>query len=190
MYIYGEVHPLPHNQHYVVHFGQDIGGDDNYMERGQLNMKRFSPSSAYYDAWCIFNGFQFPMLQCMSFSVSGKPGSKTLFITDAKENVIISFEEGMKCLDIDFQSKDRTTIEAEYRAGNKYLHQRKLLSVDERKLKDWIGFRMEITDGDGTVHTCPGQMSISPMCSQTDGVEPILIELLYGIAVCKVKGGG
>lgn len=185
----GGVRPLPHNQHYVVHFGQDMGGG-NCMESGQLNMKKSSPSSAYYDTWCIFNGFQFPLLPCMSYSVSGKPGSKTLFITDAKENVILSFEEGMKCLDIDFQSKDRTPIEAEYRAGNKYLHQRKLLSVDERKLKDWIGFRMEITDDNGAVHTCPGQMSISPMCSQADGVEPILIELLYGIAVYTAKGGG
>jgi len=160
------------------------------MESGQLNTKTSLSSSACYDTLRIFNGFQFPLLPHMNYSVSGKPGNKTLFITNAQENVILSFEEGMPCLDISFQPKDRTSIDAEYRTNNKYLHQRKLLSVDEQKLRDWVGFRIEITDDDGAIHTCPGQLSISPAYRQTDGVEPILVELLRGIAVCKTKGGG
>ena len=160
------------------------------MEKGQLNKEETLSIYGLSDELCIFNGFRFPLLPGMSYMMDGKPGRRTLFITDEDENIIISFEQGMKCLDISFQREARTPIYSEYRMDNKYLHQQKLLSTDEKVLKDWIGFRMEITDDDGTVYTCPGQLSLSSKHRQMDGVEPILIKLLNGFAVCNTKGGG
>ncbi len=129
--------------------------------------------------WCVFNGFQFPLLPRMCYAVDGNPGQKVLFICDEDENIIISFEQDMKCLDVFHYSENRTPIYSEYQMDNKYLHQCRLRSAD----KDWIGFRMEITDDDGTVHICPGQMSVSSAYRQKDGVEPILIQLLNGFSV-------
>ena len=36
----------------------------------------------------------------------------------------------------------------------------------------------------------PGQMVIYTDYTWSDGIEPVLMELLDGIAVCKTKGGG
>lgn len=158
------------------------------MEKEQLNMEE--SLSNPNEALCVFNGFQFPLLPGMFYMMDGNPGLRNLFIADEDEKIIVCFEQGMKCLDISFQREARTPIYSEYRMDNKYLHQRKLLSTDEKVLKDWVGFRMEITDDDGTVHTCPGQLSLSPEYRKMDGVEPILIKLLNGFAVYNTKGGG
>lgn len=160
------------------------------MENIQLNNKQPSSSCRLADDFCVFNGFQFPLLPGMIYMMDGKPGLRVLHIVDETEKILISFEQGMSCLDIPSQNDERESIYSEYRMDNKYLHQRKMLSVDEKRLKDWIGFRMEITDDDGTVHICPGQLSLSPTLRQMDGVEPILVMLLNGFAVYNTKGGG
>lgn len=160
------------------------------MKNDKLNIDQASSVCGQYEELCIFNGFSFPLLPGMGYFMDGPPGKRVLFIADECEDILITFEQGMKHLDISFQREARTPIYSEYRMDNKYLHQRKPLSTDEKVLKDWIGFRMEITEDDGTVHTCPGQLSLSSKYRQMDGVEPILIKLLNGFAVYNTKGGG
>lgn len=137
----------------------------------------------------IFNGFQFPILTGMNYMMDGSPGQRVLFISDMNENIIISFEQGMECLDITNAKIDGTAcVHSEYRQDNKYLHQLKLLSGD-KVFKNHIYFHMEIIDNIGAVHICPGQMILSANFKQADKIEPILIKLLNGFAVSKMKGG-
>ncbi len=160
------------------------------MEKGQLNKEETLSIHGLSDELCIFNGFQFPLLPGMSYMMDGKPGQRTLFISDMNEDIVISLEQGMKCLDLTIAKREVTAcVHCEYRQDNKYLHQMKLLSGD-KVFKNQVYFHMEVTDDDGTVHICPGQMILSADFEQAEEMEPILIKLLNGFAVYKMKGGG
>ena len=90
----------------------------------------------------------------------GIPGQRVLFISDKKETVVVSFEEGMKPVDMT-PDTDKSVPTVSYQCCK-----------------------------DGKQHCLAGQIVVDKGYQWTDGVEPILMELLEGIAVCKTKGGG
>lgn len=49
---------------------------------------------------------------------------------------------------------------------------------------------MELEDDDGKTLYLSGQIVVTEKYQWSDGVEPVLMKLLEGIAVCKTKGGG
>ena len=104
------------------------------MKNDKLNSDQASSVCGQYEELCIFNGFSFPLMPGMGYFMDGPPGKRVLFITDECKEILITFEQGMKHLDISFQREARTPIYSEYRMGNKYLHQQKLLSTDEKVL--------------------------------------------------------
>ncbi len=139
----------------------------------------------------MFDKFSLVIPPKLQHYTDGPIGRRVIFITDEKEEMVISFEEDMKCLDMqDCNRKDSAAVETEHRIGNKYLHQVKSLPKDVRKRQDIVYFHMEIPGENGEVRICPGQMLIHPALRQTDGVEPVLIELLKGLSVRAEKGGG
>ncbi|MBO5330196.1 MAG: hypothetical protein J6A71_06755 [Anaerotignum sp.] len=141
--------------------------------------------------WLMFNGFIFPLLPQLYYRADGRAGERILMINDEEETFSISFEQGMECLDLlQTSSAERPKIYSEYRKDDRYLHQCKVFAQDGTAFKDIVYFHMELTDTDGTVHICPGQMFISPALRQSDGVEPLLLQLLNGTSVYKAKGGG
>lgn len=126
-----------------------------------------------------FGEFLLPHLSNLSYTLDGKPGAQVLFYHDAKDDMVISFEEGMVCMDANHQRlKNRRTIQAEYQEQSRYLHQYKILSEDKDRFNDIVFFHLEISDDAGRAHSCPGQMVLSGRYRQEEGVEPVLIELL------------
>lgn len=146
------------------------------MENEKKTTQAINATSSY-----TYNGFCFPLLPQMSYATDGEPGKSVLFITNIDETIIISIEEGMQCLDqVALVGSKKHSVESEYRTKNKYLHQLKVISVDEKMFNDLVYFRMEVTDKEGKTHICPGQMSLSPAWRQMKGAEPILKELFEG----------
>ena len=116
----------------------------------------------------------------------GPPGRRVMFITDQKENFNISFEEGMKLMDTISEGEGVSTVSYQCRQNGKYIH----LQRRSEKPIPCAFFHLELEDAEGTMHVLPGQMVIYTDYTWSDGIEPVLMELLDGIAVCKTKGGG
>ena len=117
----------------------------------------------------------------------GPPGQRVLFITDKKESFTVSFEEGMQMRDMLAVSKESANaISHQCCKGGKYIHQKRNTAGNMA----YSYFHIELEDEDGKQHCLAGQIVVDKGYQWTDGVEPILMELLEGIAVCKTKGGG
>lgn len=117
----------------------------------------------------------------------GPPGQRVLFITDKKESFTVSFEEGMQMRDMLSVSKESANaVSHQCCTDGKYIHQRRSNSATER----CAFFHMELEDDDGKTLYLSGQIVVTDKYQWSDGVEPVLLELLEGIAVCKTKGGG
>ena len=117
----------------------------------------------------------------------GPPGQRVLFITDKKESFTVSFEEGMQMRDMLDVSKDSANaVSHQCCKDGKYIHQRRSNSATER----CAFFHIELEDNDGKTLYLSGQIVVTDKYQWSDGVEPVLLELLDGIAVCKMKGGG
>lgn len=113
----------------------------------------------------------------------GPPGQRVMFITDQKENFNISFEEGMKLLDMISEGEGVSTVSYQCRQNGKYIH----LQRRSQKPIPCAFFHIELNDADGTTHVLPGQMVIYTDYTWSDDVEPVLMELLSGITVCNMK---
>ena len=62
-----------------------------------------------------FDSLRFSIVPRLNYWMDGRPGKRTLFIEDEEETVQISFEEGMRCLDL--LDIDKCSC-AEYRQGH------------------------------------------------------------------------
>ena len=130
--------------------------------------------------WLMFNGFIFPLLPQLYYRTDGRAGERVLFINDEEETFTISFEQGVPCLDLPrTSSAERPKIYSEYREDGRYLHQCKVLAKEGTDHRDIVCFHMELTDAEGTVHICPGQLCLERKYRKDEGVEPILLQLLH-----------
>ena len=117
----------------------------------------------------------------------GIPGQRIFFISDKKETVVVSFEEGMKPMDMTPDTdKSVPTVSYQCCQDGKYIHQKRNTAGN----MSYSYFHIELEDEDGKQHCLAGQIVVDKGYQWTDGIEPILTELLEGIAVCKTKGGG
>lgn len=48
----------------------------------------------------LFDKLHFSIIPRLNYWMDGKPGKRTLLIADEEETATISFEEGMRCLDL------------------------------------------------------------------------------------------
>lgn len=133
----------------------------------------------------VFNRFVVPIFQNMNYFFDGERGKRIAFLEDKAKSFLISFEESMKCIDLSPESVYKEADSRhEYRNGSKYLHQRRMLQSNGNCSKGFIFFHMEFTDENGDRAILPGQMNVLDGYPQTDGVEPILKELLNSIELC------
>jgi hypothetical protein len=116
----------------------------------------------------------------------GPPGQRVLFITDKKESFTVSFEEGAAPMDMLPETDGEQTVRFQCCQDGKYIHQRRSNSSTER----CAFFHIELEDDDGKTLYLSGQIVVTDKYQWSDGVEPVLMKLLEGIAVCKTKGGG
>ena len=136
-----------------------------------------SAAKAVYESAPLqpFDVLRFSIMPRLNYWMDGSPGKRTLFIADDEETVVISFEEGMHCLDLTNRGAGHSV---EYRHGLRYLHQTRAMNA-----RDCIFFHMEIADQAGVIHYLPGQMLIRAGQPWEQGVEPILIEVLNSIMI-------
>lgn len=124
-----------------------------------------------------------PKLECYA---DGRPGYRVLFITDPKETFTVSFEEGMPVRDMSADSTENAPMVSFRCCGDgKFIHQRRRGSGSER----FAFFHIELEDGDGKTQYLPGQIVVSDQYRWSDGVEPVLLELLSGIDIQKTEVG-
>jgi len=128
-----------------------------------------------------FDCLHFPRLPQLNYWMDGKPGKRTVFIESPKDNVLISFEEGMRCIDLAQRAPDRRF---EYRREKRYLHQTRSGKSERNTTGSWSFFHMEITDPAGNIHWLPGQMVAWAGYPWAEGVEPLLVEILNSISIC------
>ena len=135
----------------------------------------------------LFDRFSLVIPPKLKYHTDGLPGHRVLFITDAKETFNVSFEEGMQTQDSSTDSKaNAKTVSYQCCKDGKYIHQQRSKSTAER----CAFFHMELEDDDGKTLYLSGQIVVTDKYQWSDGVEPVLMKLLEGIAVCKTKGGG
>jgi len=122
----------------------------------------------------------FRLIPRLNYWLDGNIGQRSLFISAEDESFIISFEEGMRCIDLAENASGRRF---EYRWGERYLHQVRSERPGRNTTGSWSFFHMEITDHAGNIHWLPGQMVAWAGYPWTEGVEPLLVEILNSISV-------
>lgn len=115
----------------------------------------------------------------LTFHTDGTPGQRVLFLSDKKESFVISFEEGMEL--IDMLPAEGLTEQSNHTArcckDGKYIHLRRSVNGS------YAFFHVELEDRDGGKACLPGQMTVRTGYPWSDGVEPILLELMDGLTV-------
>lgn len=107
----------------------------------------------------------------------GQPGRRTVFITDDRERITISFEEEMELMDM--LPGGEESVSYQCRQDGKYLHLRRKKQGAVRH----AFFHLELAAADGSTLCLPGQMVVDPGYLWADGIEPGLMEILKGISV-------
>lgn len=153
--------------------------------------KRDTGYTEFVDEPIIYEGFMFRRNPSLFYFADGLPGRRCLSISDESTGVKISFEEGMGCMDETVPSESCIVkhIPSEYRNGDRYLHQIRTDPQTRPGAGNYAFFHMEIPDENGEMHIIPGQMTAPYGYLWSDGAEPILIDMMNGMTVCKQKGG-
>ena len=94
----------------------------------------------------------------------------------------MNFEEGMRCIDlVEGHDNEKDFLQFETRRGEVYLHERRTKTKPSGG--NYSFFHFEISDAEGNVRYLPGQINVRPEYCRFDGPEPVLLDLLEGIAL-------
>ena len=140
---------------------------------------------------CLFDKYSLVILPELKWWPDGLPGKRVLFITDPQEIFTISFEEGMRLMDTVPDPPDVTpTLSFQCSKDGKRIHQIRSDPQKRKGIGNYAFFHIELEDDDGSTLYLPGLMTAKAGYQWSDGVEPVLLDILNGVAVCKTKGGG
>lgn len=136
----------------------------------------------------LFDRFSLVVPPKLKWHQDGIPGQRILFISDRKETFSVSFEEGMKIQDmlLPDQQETKFSVSFQYCKDDKYIHLRRSGEKNDK----FAFFHIELEDEDGSTLYLPGQMVVYCEYNWSDGMEPVLIDIMNGFSVCKTKGGG
>lgn len=139
----------------------------------------------------LFDKYSLVIPPTLKWHEDGPPGKRVLFLMDSAESFIISFEEGMKMMDMTPNHPEESPmVSFQCCKDGKYIHQRRTDPKYRQGIGSFAFFHIELDDDNGGTRYLPGQMTAKAGYQWTDGVEPLLMELLEGIAVCKPEGDG
>ena len=128
----------------------------------------------------LFDKYTLAISEKLNCHEDGIPGRRVVFLSDSQESFLVSFEEDMKLMDmLPGLWENDLTVTYEYRKGNTYIHQR-------RKNSDsavCAFFHFELQDPDGTILYLPGQLVADASYKWSEGIEPVLLELMDGLTV-------
>ena len=136
----------------------------------------------------LFDRFSLVVPPKLKWHQDGIPGQRVLFVSDRKEIFVVSFEEGMQMRDMlpPDQQETKSSVSFQYCKDDKYIHLRRSGEKNDK----FAFFHIELEDEDGSTLYLPGQMVVYCDYKWSDGVEPVLIDIMNGFSVCKTKGGG
>lgn len=110
----------------------------------------------------------------------GLSGQRVLFIHDEPDTFTVSFEEDMRPMDLLPDAEcSIPSVHYQYRTDDRYIHLRRRSSG--RIV--FAFFHIEIQNPNGKIHTLAGQIVTNPDYKWTDGIEPVLLELMDGLTV-------
>lgn len=134
------------------------------------------------NVWLCFQGFRMPFLPQYHYWLDGRPGSRCLFISNVEQTFVMSFEEGMRCIDlVEGHGDEKDFLQFETRRGEVYLHERRTKAKSNGS--NYSFFHFEISDAEGRVRYLPGQINVRPEYYWSNGPDPVLLDLLEGIAL-------
>lgn len=132
----------------------------------------------------LFDTFALTVPPELEWQQDGLPGKRVLFLSDQDETFLVSFEEGMKSMDLySDMSEYSNGASLEYRCDEAYIHQWRSREQLLSEGNIFAFFHFELRDPHGQVCHLPGQMTAKPGYRWSDGVELILIELLQAFTV-------
>lgn len=132
----------------------------------------------------LFDKYSLVILPELNCYEDGPPGKRVLFLEDRDKTFIISFEEGMKMMDMmPNHPEESPMVSFQCCKDDKYIHQRRTDPKDRQGMGSFAFFHMELDDDSGGTRYLPGQMTAKAGYQWADGVEPILLDLMDGIAV-------
>lgn len=124
----------------------------------------------------LFDIFTLSLYPDYSYNFDGPEGRRVLFVENKAKSVIIQFEEGMDCLDLNLKS-DKNCINSEYKKENRYIHQ-----LRKNCLTDFAFFHFEFVDKKGETALLAGQLCAKKSYTWSEcDVEPVLVEMLNSI---------
>lgn len=128
----------------------------------------------------LFDKYSLAIPPKLKWQLDGIPGRRVLFIADPKKMFNVSFEEGMRMMDM-LEVPDKTVPTVSYQCckDGKYIHLRR--SSSGRIANAF--FHIELEDDAGTTMYLPGQIVVTPDYQWSDGIEPVLMQLLESIDV-------
>jgi len=131
---------------------------------------------------CIrfFDQYRLVVPAGLNCNEDGLPGQRMLFIHDEPDTFTVSFEEDMRPMDLlPDAGSSIPFVRYQYRTGDRYIHLRR--SSSGRIV--FAFFHIEIQNPDGKIHTLAGQIVTNSDYKWTDGIEPVLLELMDGLTV-------
>ena len=122
----------------------------------------------------FFDNFSLALSPKLNYYLDGIAKQRVLFINDKTESFTVSFEESMT---------DFPKITTESNVSYESCKDGKCICLQRKKdgKIDCAFFCIEIKDKDGRKYKLYGQMVVYTDYKWTDGIEPLLLELLDGI---------
>lgn len=133
----------------------------------------------------LFDKYSLVIPQGLKYHTDSSPGQRVLFITDKKESFTVSFEEDMKLMDMLPETGGEQTVRYQCCQDGKYIHLRRR----SEKPIPCAFFHIELEDSGGKAYSLPGQLVVCKDYTWSDGIEPVLMELLDGIRLINKEGG-
>jgi len=132
----------------------------------------------------LFDRFRLDIPPKLKYYEDGAPGKRVVFITDRSEKFIVTFEEGMRMMDMNPGSHDgKPAVSFQCFKFGKYIHQRRIDSTKSNEAGGYAFFHIEVEDANGETLYLPGQMTAKPGYVWSDGVEPVLMQLMEGVTL-------
>ena len=134
----------------------------------------------------VFDKYSLVIPPSMKWYQDGLPGQRVYFISDKKERVVISFDEGGQMTDIPPDAAMcAPAVSCQCCKDDKYIRQTRNAEGNTT----YSFFQIILEDENGKRHCLSGQIVVEKGYVWSDGVEPVLMELLEGISVCRMEKG-
>lgn len=134
----------------------------------------------------IFDKYDLVIPSNMKWHQDGLHGHRVCFISDKEERVVISFDEGVQESDVaSYMATRVSAVSCQYCKNGKCIRQTR----NAKGNTSYSFFLIALEDEEGKRHCLAGQIVVEKGYQWSDGVEPVLMELMEGISVRRMEDG-